>query len=131
VQLIPTCIIAYYAYQQWNVSEKNRRTQQFQRYIENHQNLIEAFSKILHGDTKEQELGFKQLREVRDEAQLCLSKEVIDFINLVGKKAHDINILRANGLAVSSKEEATLKNELMREVSDAWEVYRKSLFIDS
>ena len=105
-------------------------------YISNYHKLVEAQSKAASHDYDNLQLALKELREIRDEAQLCLSKEVVDCVKGFIDKVLAINHSRAKEKsATSDKERKEFINEAFRlEVElgydQPWQVYRKSLKID-
>ncbi len=135
--VITGSMIVYIAGQQWKTSEKSRRTQQFQRYIDNYHKVMESISMIANGEQTQRNLASIKLREIRDEAQLFLSKEVLAYVEGVRKKYCHINMLRVQESDARAKgedfeqfrsEAFDLEIQLGRE--NPYEIYRKSLHID-
>lgn len=128
--------IPYIAYQQLQISKKMRIAQQYERAISNCHQLEEAQSKAASHDYNKLQLALKELRGIRSEAQICLSKEVVDCIQNIINKALTIDGLRAKGQSTTSDEtRKEFINEAFRlEVElgyeQPWQVYRKSLKID-
>ena len=128
--------VLYIAYQQLKVNRKTRISQQYERAINNYHKLVEAQSKAASHDHNNVQLALKELREIRDEAQVCLSKEVVDCVKDVLNKVLEIDRLRAQEKSATSEEERKevfdkafgLEVELGHE--RLWQVYRSSLMID-
>ena len=119
--------IAYFTYQIWKTTEKTRRSQQYQRYIDSYHKLVEAQSKAASHDYNKLQLALKELGEIRDEAQLCLSKEVVDCVQNIIDKVLEIDRLRAQEKSATNE---AFKLEVELGYEQLWQIYRKSLKID-